>query len=85
MPKMSIASSMVSRWYSDQYILLVAPRAIVEWSPVRAEVKLRSPLICMIFTFDHASASRWRTSGSLIFPLALATWMMASSSFWKRR
>ena len=36
-----MASSMVSWWYSDQFILLAAPRAAMWWVPFRASVSDR--------------------------------------------
>ena len=36
-----MARFMVSRWYSDQNILLVAPRAAAWWVPFRESVRLR--------------------------------------------
>ena len=38
---MSMASSMVSWWCSDQNILLQAPRAAMWWVPLRASVSER--------------------------------------------
>ena len=36
-----MASSIVSRWDSDQNILFTAPRAAVLWVPLSASVRLR--------------------------------------------
>ena len=62
MPRTSMASSMTSRWYSDQNILLVAPRAATPRSflPCSTADRVRRPLMRMICTFDQAWARPWR-------------------------
>ena len=87
-PRMSMASSMMSRWYSDQNILLVAPRATTPGSfagaaPSDSE---RQPLTFMIWTLVQARASRWRITGSAMPPvLPRPARRSASSSRSKRR
>ena len=83
-----MASSMVSRWVSDQNILLVAPSALTPGSPPppRTPVRVRRPLIRMIWILDHWRARRWRTVGSVDGPVGpVDVAMISSSSFSKRR
>ena len=87
MPEMSSASSITSRWCSDQNILFVAPSAATPRSrrPVSVAVSVRQPFTFMIWTRLQAFISRWRMVASSILPFALATSKRCSSSRSNRR
>ncbi len=68
MPKMSMASSIVSWCASDQNILLHAPSAAVVWVPLSTSLSVRKPLISMILIFDHERARRWRVERVTVAP-----------------